>query len=292
MTEDALGAKRALLAEWLIERQSVLVGFSGGVDSALLAVTAHDVLGSDNVLAVLGISASLADEVRHRASVIMEQFGVPFREVETHEFENSDYLANRGDRCFHCKSELWACLVPVARESGLGVVVDGTIVDDLGEHRPGLAAGVNAGVESPLADCGFTKADVRELARLRGIPIWDAPAAPCLSSRIKTGIAVEPHRLLAVDRAESNLRSLGIVGDLRVRHLGDAARIELPAGSLDAWHGEDSRRVLATAVHNAGFTRVFLDRSGYRRGALQERGSTEVTDITVAVASEDRDTST
>ena len=257
----------------------------------MLAVFAVDVLGSSNVLAVLGVSASLAADVHARATELAEQFGVPFREIETHELSDPDYIANRGDRCFHCKQELWNRLVPIARDAGYKCVVDGTIVDDLTEHRPGMKAGRRAGIESPLAECGFTKADVRAAARERGIPIWDAPAAPCLSSRIMTGIEVTPKRLADVDRAEAGLRSLGIAGDLRVRHLGDAARVELPADSLPHWNNDGGRRAVATAVQRAGFERVLLDTRGYRRGALQERGSTEVTDITVTGANGSRDTS-
>lgn len=291
MDPTGRSVKQENLAAWLVDRGSVLVGFSGGVDSAFLAVTAVDVLGPSSVLAVLGVSASLSRDVHDRAAQLVRQFGVPFREVPTNELDDADYIANRSDRCFHCKKELWARLIPIARSGGFGVVADGTIADDLVEHRPGMAAGRNAGVESPLAACGFTKADVRAAARERGIPIWNAPAAPCLASRVMTGIAVNRDRLAVIDRAESDLRALGIDGDLRVRHLGDAARLELPADSLSRWSDAESRAAIATVVQRAGFDRVLLDARGYRRGSLQERGNTEVTDITVTSASDSRDTS-
>jgi uncharacterized protein len=275
----SLAEKQAALAARIGAYESLLVAFSGGVDSALLAVTALDVLGPARMLAVLGVSASMARDVHARARMLAGVFGVPFREVETHELDDGDYVANRGDRCFHCKQELWRRLVPIARESGFAVVADGTIAEDLHEHRPGGAAGARAGIVSPLAECGFTKHDVRAAARARGIPIWDAPAAPCLASRLAVGVTVTPERLASIDRAESALRALGIAGDLRVRNLGDAARIELPAAELGAWDDGAHHVQLAAAVRSAGFERVLFDRRGYRRGALQERQTMDAADV-------------
>lgn len=286
-----LSAKQANLAAWLSARGSVLVGFSGGVDSAFLAVTAVDVLGPHNMLAVLGVSGSLARDIRDRAGLLARQFGVPLREIATNELSDADYVANRGDRCFYCKRELWNRLTPVARETGFAWVVDGTITDDLREHRPGRAAGAAAGVQSPLAECGFAKDDVRASARDRGIPLWDAPSAPCLASRVAVGVRVSAARLTRIEQAERGLRALGIAGDLRVRDLGADARIELPPDSLTQWSDAEGRSALAAVVQRAGFDRVLLDARGYRRGALQERGVPEVTDITVTSASGSRDTS-
>jgi uncharacterized protein len=287
MPATTLAAKQAALSALLKSFGTVLVAFSGGVDSTFLAVAAVDALGKDNVRAVLGVSASLAHDVHERARQLAADFAVPFREIATHELDDANYVANRGDRCFYCKQELWSRLVPYALKAGLGTVVDGTILDDLGEHRPGRSAGASAGVVSPLAECGFTKRDVRDAARERGIPIWDAPAAPCLASRLAVGIPVTPERLARVDRAESALRALGIAGDVRVRNLGDAARIELPPSELERWADDERRAQLAAAVQSAGFIRVLFDLRGYRRGALQEpqepdRG--DLVEITSAVA--------
>ncbi len=179
-TATNLVGKQAALTARLHSFGTVLVAFSGGVDSAYLVVAALDALGRDNVLAVLGVSASIAHGVHERARRLAADFGVPFREVATHELDDADYVANRGDRCFHCKLELWNRLVPYAREAGLAAIADGTILDDLGEHRPGKAAGTRAGVVSPLAECGFTKRDVREAARRGEFPAGMRPRRPAL----------------------------------------------------------------------------------------------------------------
>jgi uncharacterized protein len=270
---DSPAPKQRALAAWFRKRGSVLIGFSGGVDSAYLAVAAVDTLGASNVLAVLGVSGAVPLDVHDRARRLADDFGVPFREVATHELDDADYVANRGDRCYFCKRELWHRLVPIAHESGLATIADGTIAEDLQEHRPGHGAGVNAGVDSPLAECGFTKFDVRSAARARGIPLWDAPASPCLASRLAVGVTVTAARLASVEHAEAALRALGVTGDLRVRHLGDAARVELLPAQIDAWLAPPRRAQLASAVLGAGFARVLLDLRGYRRGALQEPGS-------------------
>lgn len=276
----AIAAKQRALAVWLEQTGSLLVAFSGGVDSALLAVAATDALGASRVLAVLGVSASVPAAVHVRARRLADDFGVALREVETHELDDADYVANRGNRCFFCKQELWRRLTPIARAEGLAVIADGAIADDARDHRPGRAAGVAAHISSPLAACGFTKADVRAAARARGIPIWNAPASPCLASRIAVGVDVSADRLASIDRAESALRALGITGDLRVRDLGDAARVELPPESVHEWLGATQRARVARSVRAAGFARVLLDVQGYRRGALQDASPAAVIDIT------------
>ena len=211
---------RTALAHVLADISSLLVGYSGGVDSALLAVVAQRVLGPDRTAAALGISASYPRAQYEQAHAIAAQFDLRVIEVPTDELNEPDYVANAPSRCYFCKRELWTKLRAVANEHGLAVVADGTNADDLGEHRPGLRAAEEGDVRSPLAEAGYTKADVRAEARALGIPIWDAPAAPCLSSRIQYGIAVTPIRLRQVEEGEDLLRTLGVTGDLRVRHRG------------------------------------------------------------------------
>lgn len=265
---DIAAEKERRLAEWLRARGSVLLGFSGGVDSAYLGVVAVEVLGADRVLAVIGRSASYPEEQWATARSVADRFGVPVLEVDTEELSDPRYAANPTTRCYFCKSELWSRLLPVARARGLAVVVDGTNADDLGDHRPGTTAARERGVESPLAEIGMTKAEIRERSRVRGMPTWAQPSSPCLSSRIPYGVAVTPERLRRIERAERALRTLGIAGDLRVRYHGDLARVELSREELPHWLGGDASARLAAAVREAGFARVALDLRGFRSGSL------------------------
>ena len=250
------------------EFPSALLGYSGGVDSALLAVVLYQELGPSRMLAVIGRSASYPEAQCRAATALAGRFGIPLLEVATHELDDPAYLANATDRCFHCKTELWHRLGAVARERGLAVVCDGTNADDLapGEHRPGHAAGVAAGVRAPLAEAGLGKAAVRAAARALGVPLWDAPAAPCLSSRVQYGIRITPRALRQVEHAEAFLRGLGVTGDLRVRHHGDRARIEAePRWIAFLADRMDAVRERFTAL---GFGAVEVDPRGYRRGSL------------------------
>jgi uncharacterized protein len=260
---DSLAALRSAVAAF----PSALLGYSGGVDSALLAVVLRQELGRDRMRAVIGRSAAYPEVQWRTAKNLAVRFDVPVLEVDTHELDDPRYLANPTNRCFFCKSELWSRLTVVARERGFAVICDGTNADDLREHRPGRAAGVAAQVRSPLAEAGMTKADVRAAAASLGLPNWDAPAAPCLSSRVQYGLRITPERLGQVEAAEAYLRDhLGVTGDLRVRHLGDGARVEVGADWIprleERWE-EVSDRLTAM-----GFERVQLDARGYRRGSL------------------------
>lgn len=256
----------AALESHLSSLGRVLLGYSGGVDSALLAVAGARVLGIQRFLAVIGRSASYPAGQYETALSIASQFSVPLLEAETGELEDPRYTANPVNRCYFCKSELWDVLGRVARERGFDTVIDGTNLDDLGEHRPGLKAAHEQRVQSPLADLGWTKADIRRAARELAIPIWDAPASPCLSSRIQYGLAVTPERLRQVEEGEAFLRSLGVTGDLRVRHHGQHVRIEATAVGQEILELQISR--IEEFFMTLGISQVEIDPRGYRRGAL------------------------
>lgn len=248
----------------------VVLGYSGGVDSALLAVAGARALGPARFRAVIGRSASYPAAHHAAALEIARRHAVPLVEVDTDELSDPRYLANAPDRCYFCKSELWSVLERLRAELGFDLIIDGTNVDDLGQHRPGLRAADERGVRSPLAELGWSKAMVRAAARELGLPEWDAPASPCLSSRIKYGLTVTPERLTQVEQAEAYLRSLGVTGDLRVRHLGDQASIEAYPAQFAGieLHWDSVERVF----RELGFTAVALDPAGYRRGSLLALG--------------------
>lgn len=262
----------ARLAAWFRDHGSALIGFSGGVDSAYLACVAVDALGAEQVLAVIGRSASYPAEQWERAREVALSFDIPVLEVNTDEVSDPRYAANPSNRCYFCKTELWDTLAPIARDRDLAVVVDGTNADDLGDHRPGARAAAEHAVRSPLAELGFTKAAIRRLSRARGIPTWSQPASPCLSSRIPYGTAVTIDRLRQVEVAERALRHAGVIGDLRVRYHGDLARIEIAADALNGWLEASARDRLRVAVRSAGFDRVALDVRGFRSGSLNVLG--------------------
>lgn len=254
------------LERYLAQLGSAVLGYSGGVDSALLAAAGTRALGAERFLAVIGRSASYPAVQYRQAVALARQFSVPLLELDTHELDDPRYRANATDRCYFCKHELWTELGEVATTRGFVHVLDGTNADDTTEHRPGMRAAAEHAVLSPLAELGWRKADVRAAAKSLGIPSWDAPASPCLASRLRYGVAVTPERLAQVEAAERGLRALGVRGNLRVRHLGQGASVEVDPPEiprLQARWAEAEQVVLA-----AGFPRVSLDPHGYRRGAL------------------------
>ena len=242
----------------------VVVAFSGGADSAFLAWVAHDTLGPAGAHAVTAVSESLAPEERRDCEALAREWGLRWTPVGTGELADPDYRANGADRCYHCKTALLDATDPIARAEGATVVL-GVNLDDLGDHRPGQRAAAERGAAFPLVDAGFSKADVRGWSRDLGLRTWDKPAAACLASRIPYGTPVSAPVLGRVARAESALRRLGF-RQLRVRHYGDVARIELDEPELARAVAE--RAGVVAAVRSAGYTYVTLDLEGFRSGNL------------------------
>ena len=267
-SDSVLDRLRERLAAWLCAHAPVAVGYSGGVDSAYLAVAARSSLGPDAVLAIIGRSPSYPAVQWETAREVARRFDVRVLELDTEEVDDPRYAANPSNRCYFCKSELWGKLVPVARAHGFANVIDGTNADDLTDWRPGAQAAHEHGVASPLAQLGFTKLHIREASRLLGLPTWQQPSSPCLSSRLPYGVAVTRERLRQVERAESALRALGIAGDLRVRYHEEVARVELGAAELPRWLDPVRFTALRDAVVGTGFERVALDLRGFRSGSL------------------------
>jgi uncharacterized protein len=260
--------KERQLAQWMRDHGPIAIGFSGGVDSAYLAAVAVETLGPGGAIALIGHSASLAGSEEDNALAVAQALGIPVMQVETTELDDPRYAANPTNRCYFCKTVLWDTLVPLATERGFRTTIDGTNADDLHDYRPGGKAAAEHGVRSPLAEVGLTKGEIRERTRARGLPWWDRPASPCLASRLPYGTSVTPERLRQVDRAETALRALGITGNLRVRHHGDRARVELDAAELARWSGgEEFARVVAV-VKGAGYAEVEIDPRGFRSGSL------------------------
>jgi pyridinium-3,5-biscarboxylic acid mononucleotide sulfurtransferase len=267
MSISSVSAQKLLeLQQLLTTVDRALVAYSGGVDSTLVAKVAYDVLG-DRALAITAVSPSLLPEELEDAQVQAATIGIAHQVVNTHEMDNPAYRANPIDRCYFCKSELHDTLKPLAQKLGYPYVLDGVNADDLQDYRPGIQAAQERGARSPLAELGITKLEVREISAYLGLSWWNKPAQPCLSSRFPYGEEISIAKLQRVGRAEIYLRQLGYE-QLRVRSIGDTARIELPPAQIKEFMATQELEPVVAALQNLGFAYVTLDLEGYVSGKL------------------------
>ena len=272
-----LEAKRHRLGGLLAGMGRTLVAYSGGVDSSLLLVEAHRVLGSDAV-GIVARSPSLPESELAEALDVARRAGITVRVVTTNELGRPAYRANSGDRCFHCKTELFERLSEIAAEERFATLAYGAVTDDLGDVRPGMAAAKAFRVRAPLLEAGLSKLEVRILARDAGLPVWDKPQSACLASRIPVGSEVTEAKLKQVEVAEAWIRSAFGVRVLRVRHAGETARVEVAPEEIPRLRVPSALARLADGLRRAGFSRVELDPRGYRRADPRPQPSMEVSD--------------
>jgi uncharacterized protein len=246
----------------------VLVAYSGGTDSAYLAWAANRVLG-ENAVIVTADSASIPESHKRDAIGFARQFGLRHEFIPTYEFENPDYLVNNPDRCFHCKDELFNRLEEIGRERGISNIIYGVNVDDLGDYRPGQNAARLHSVNAPLVDAGLSKAEIRELSRIAGLPTWNRPASACLSSRIPYGTPVTKQNVKTVEQGEEAIRALGF-RQFRVRFHGELVRIEIAAGEMEKALTPEMAKEFTAIFKPLGFHYITLDLEGYRQGSLNE----------------------
>lgn len=267
MLGSPLNQKLERLKMILGELESVIVAYSGGVDSTLLLRVAKD--SAQRVLAVTATSPTYPQSELEQAQRIASSLGVEHLIIESHEMENPQFCANPADRCYYCKSELFSKLRTVADERGFKAVVDGSNAEDLGDFRPGMRAAREYGIRSPLLEAGLTKDEIRELSRYYQLPTWDKPAMACLSSRIPYGEPITPEKVKQIEAGEAFLRSLGLK-EVRLRHHGPIARLEVNPAAFPLLITEGVRERIITTLKNLGFTYVTLDLEGYRSGSMNE----------------------
>jgi pyridinium-3,5-biscarboxylic acid mononucleotide sulfurtransferase len=271
-----LNLKFEKLKEVLASYESVLVAFSGGCDSALVAKVACDVLGPNKTLAVTAKSESLPEQEVQEVEDFVRAYKIKHQWITTHELEKPEYAANPINRCYFCKTELYQFLIPIANEIGFKAIVNGVNVDDLGDWRPGLKAAKEYNVKSPLVEAGLIKSEIRELSQQLGLSTWNKPAAACLSSRFPYGHAITSEKLRQVDRGEELLKSYGFK-IVRLRHYGNSAKIELGPEELDRYRkSDDLSKEIKSKIRNLGFEEVELDPEGYRQGKLNTHLQTKV----------------
>ncbi len=264
-----INAKYSSLKEILRSFGKVVLAYSGGVDSTFLLKAAVDTLGADNVIATLAVSGSLGKSQYARAIEMAEVIGANVREVKLGEVSDSDYSANKADRCFHCKGHLFRELREIAQSENIEHVIYGSNADDVGDYRPGNRAAQVYGVTAPMAGAKLTKADIRELSRQAGLKTADIPASPCLASRISYGIEITDEKLQQVDQAEDFLREAGFV-EFRVRHHGEIARIEVGADDIERIAAAGLRDKVTAKLKDIGFKFVSLDLTGFQSGSLND----------------------
>jgi pyridinium-3,5-biscarboxylic acid mononucleotide sulfurtransferase len=268
LSDDRFG-KLARMRESIQTMGSALVAYSGGVDSAFLLKVTLDTLGPDRVLAVTATSESLVIEELDEACALAQRLGATHEVIKTSELQSEDYASNPINRCYYCKGELFRDLAGMAAKRGFNVVLDGANHDDLSDHRPGHAAATELGARSPLQEVGLTKAEIRDFSRELGLPTWDKPSAPCLSSRVPYGQRITAEKLRQIGDAERVLHRLGY-REVRVRHHDTVARIELPVSQLVQFVASDQVSQVVSALKALGFRYVTLDLQGFRSGSLNE----------------------